>query len=142
MIGVVALKEALSQASAAKLDLVEISPNAEPPVCKLLDYGKFRYDSIKKQKDAKKKQRVTKIKEIKLRVNVGDHDYNVKLKQAHKFIEHGDRVKVTLRFRGREMAHKDLAEDLFARFKEDMSDISKVEMEAKLEGKQLVMVLA
>ncbi len=141
-IGVTALDVALDRAREAKLDLVEISPQADPPVCKIMDYGKFRFEAQKKKKEAKKKQKTTQVKEIKLRVNIAEHDYQVKLKAARKFIENRDKVKVSLRFRGREITHDDLAKELFRRFYEDMKDIAKIEQESKIEGRQLLMVLA
>ncbi len=142
MVGIVPIEKALSMSVAAGLDLVEVSPNAEPPVCKILDYGKFVFEAQKKQKEAKKKQRIIHVKEIKLRVNVGEHDYMVKQRATRKFIEAGDKVKVTLRFRGREVTHKELAEDLFQRLIDDVADIGKVELQPKMEGKQLITVLA
>jgi len=141
MVGVIALADAVKRAEKAGMDLVEISPNAEPPVCKILDYGKYRFESHKKMKEAKKKQKVTQIKELKLRVNIGEHDYQVKMKQGLKFLESGDKVKVTLRFRGREMAHTNLAIDLFNRFFEDLSEIGKVELKPSMEGRQLIMII-
>ncbi|MET3589018.1 translation initiation factor IF-3 [Bartonella silvatica] len=129
-------------AADAGLDLVEIVPNAEPPVCKIIDLGKLKYQTQKKAAETRKKQKVIEIKEIKMRPNVDVHDYGVKLKAIHRFINHGDKVKITLRFRGREMAHQDLGLKLLQRVKEDTSEIAKVESEPKLEGRQMMMVIA
>ncbi len=142
MLGVFSLADAITRARASGVDVVEVAPQAEPPVCKLLDYGKFRFEASKKKKQAKKKQKVTHIKEIKMRVNIGEHDYQVKLKSTRKFLENKDKVKVSLRFRGREITHQDLAEDLFARMVADVEDLGKMEQESKVEGRQLIMVLA
>ncbi len=141
MIGVVTVPEGLRRAEEAGLDLVEISPNAEPPVCKILNYGKYKYEQQKKANEAKKKQKVVEIKEIKIRPGIEQHDYEVKLRAARRFLEEEDKVKVTLRLRGREMAHQDLAMQVLARFKGDLLDIAKVELEPKLEGKQAVMMM-
>ncbi|WP_375625482.1 translation initiation factor IF-3 [Bartonella sp. MU37NMGALS] len=140
--GVVAIQEALAMAADAGLDLVEIVPNAEPPVCKIIDLGKLKYQTQKKAAETRKKQKVIEIKEIKMRPNVDVHDYGVKLKAVHRFIDHGDKVKITLRFRGREMAHQDLGLKLLQRVKEDTSEIAKIELEPKLEGRQMMMVIA
>ncbi|WP_175868380.1 translation initiation factor IF-3 [Bartonella gabonensis] len=140
--GVVAIKEALAMAAEAGLDLVEIVPNAEPPVCKIIDLGKLKYQTQKKAAETRKKQKVIEIKEIKMRPNVDVHDYGVKLRAVHRFIDHGDKVKITLRFRGREMAHQDLGLKLLQRVKEDTSEIAKIELEPKLEGRQIMMVIA
>ncbi|SSZ39770.1 Translation initiation factor IF-3 [Bartonella grahamii] len=129
-------------AADAGLDLVEIVPNAEPPVCKIIDLGKLKYQTQKKAAETRKKQKVIEIKEIKMRPNVDVHDYGVKLKAVHRFIDHGDKVKITLRFRGREMAHQDLGLKLLQRVKEDTSEIAKIELEPKLEGRQMMMVIA
>jgi len=142
MIGIVPLNEALVKAEEAGLDLVEVSPNAEPPVCKILDYGKFRYEIQKKAKEARKKQKVIHIKEIKIRPNTDVHDYDVKLNNAKRFIEAGDKVKVTLRFRGREITHKELGEEKLNQFARDISDIAKIESSVRMEGRQLVLMLA
>lgn len=141
MRGVVPLSEALSAAQRAGLDLVEIVPNAEPPVCKVMDFGKHLFDLRKKEKEAKKKQKVQQIKELKIRVGTDVHDYEVKKKAARRFIEDGDKVKITLRFRGREMAHQDLAEKKLQTFWNDLSDIGKLEVAPKLEGRQMVMIV-
>jgi translation initiation factor IF-3 len=140
--GNVAVAEALALAQEAGLDLVEIAPNAEPPVCKLLDYGKYKYQEQKKAAEARKKQKVVEVKEIKFRPMIDDHDYDVKMRSMLRFFEEGDKVKVTLRFRGREMAHQELGTKLLERVKDDTSKIAKVEQEAKFEGRQMVMVLA
>lgn len=129
-------------AEEAGLDLVEISPNATPPVCKILDLGKLKYESQKKAAAARKKQKIIEIKEIKMRPNIDDHDYEVKMKAVRRFFEEGDKVKVTLRFRGREMAHQELGMELLNRVREDTADYAKVEAEPRLEGRQMMMVLA
>lgn len=132
----------MDKADDAGLDLVEISPNAEPPVCKVMDYGKFKYEQQKKANEARKKQKVVDVKEVKLRPTIEKHDYDVKLRNARKFLEKGDKVKVSLRFRGREMAHQDLAREVVERFRDDLADLSKVELAPKMEGRQMLMVLA
>lgn len=142
MLGVFGTKQAVEKALEAGLDLVEISPNAEPPVCKILDYGKYKYEQQKKASEAKKKQVTVNVKEIKLRPAIGDHDYQVKLKAARKFIEQGDKLKVSLRFRGREMAHMQLGMEVVQRMKEDLADIAKVDQEAKTEGRQIMMMMS
>jgi translation initiation factor IF-3 len=121
---------------------VEISPNATPPVCKLLDYGKYKYQEQKKQAEARKKQKIVEVKEIKFRPMIDDHDYQVKMRSMHRFFEEGDKVKVTLRFRGREMAHQELGVQLLNRVKDDTNILAKVESEPRVEGRQMVMVLA
>ncbi len=141
-VGVVVRQDALDRATAAGMDLVEISPDAEPPVCKILDYGKFKYQEQKKATEARKRQKIVEIKEIKLRPNIDDHDYDVKMKSIKRFFEEGDKVKVTLRFRGREMAHQSLGMEVLKRVKADLETISKVESEPRFEGRQMVMVLA
>jgi translation initiation factor IF-3 len=141
-IGVMYTNEAIEQAASVGLNLVEVSPNADPPVCKFLDVGKFRYEAQKKANLARKSQKTQEIKEIKVRPNIDDHDYDVKLKAMHKFIDNGDKVKVTLRFRGREMAHQHLGLDLLKRVQEDMGETTKVESFPRLEGRQMVMVLS
>ncbi len=132
----------IEAADEAGLDLVEVSPNAEPPVCKILDFGKYKYEQQKKAAEARKKQKTVEVKEIKVRPNIETHDYNVKIKAARKFLGNEDKVKVTLRFRGREMAHKDLAAKLLDRIRDDLADLSKVELYPKMEGRQMIMVLA
>ena len=141
-LGNVPIAEALAKAQEAGLDLVEISPNAEPPVCKLLDFGKYKYQEQKKQAEARKRQKVVEVKEIKLRPNIDDHDYDVKKRAMERFLEEGDKVKVTLRFRGREMAHQELGVALLNRVKTDFIEQAKVESEPRPEGRQIVMVLA
>ena len=133
---------ALSKADEAGLDLVEISPNADPPVCKVLDIGKYKYEEQKRKNEARKKQKVIEVKEIKLRPNIDDHDYDVKMRATKRFLEEGDKVKVTLRFRGREMAHVELGHRLLNRVKADFETEAKVESEPRSEGRQIVMVLA
>jgi translation initiation factor IF-3 len=140
--GIVTIQEALQLAEDAGLDLVEISPNVEPPVCKIVDLGKLKYQSQKKAAEARKKQKVIEIKEIKMRPNIDTHDYEVKMKAVRRFFEEGDKVKLTLRFRGREMAHMELGMDLLNKVREDTAAIAKVEAEPKLEGRQMMMVLA
>ncbi|HEY0567187.1 MAG TPA: translation initiation factor IF-3 [Xanthobacteraceae bacterium] len=140
--GNIPVAEALAIAQEAGLDLVEIAPNADPPVCKLLDYGKFKYQEQKKAAEARKKQKIVEVKEIKFRPMIDDHDYEVKMRSMKRFFEEGDKVKVTLRFRGREMAHQDLGAKLLERVKAEFSDSAKVEMEPRLEGRQMVMVMA
>ena len=136
------IQTALEMAQAAGLDLVEIAPNSEPPVAKLLDYGKYKYQAQKKAAEARKKQHVVEIKEIKLRPMIDDHDYDVKMRSMKRFFEEGDKVKITLRFRGREMAHQELGYQLLNRVKGDTGPIAKVESEPRFEGRQMVMVLA
>ncbi len=142
MLGVVSLRDALERAAAAGLDLVEISPGAEPPVCKMLDYGKYKYEAQKRAQEAKKKQKVVEIKELKYRPNIGENDYQVKMRSLVKFIGEGDKVKVTLRFRGREITHKEIAMKLLDRIVADTTEIAKVELAAKMEGKMMLMVLS
>ena len=141
MIGVVTIREALRQADEAGLDLVEISPNADPPVCKILDYGKYKYEMQKKASEARKKQKVVEVKEIQIRPMIGDNDYQVKLRAAKRFLEEGDKVKVVLRFRGREMAHTEIGFGLLKKMIEDLGALTKVEFEPKMEGRQVMMVL-
>ncbi len=140
--GVVPTEEAMGIALDAGLDLVEIQPNANPPVCKILDYGRFKYQSQKKAAEARKKQKTVEIKEIKMRPNIDTHDYEVKMKNMLRFFNDGDKVKVTLRFRGREMAHQDLGMNLLNKVRDETAEIAKVESSPKLEGRQMVMVLA
>jgi translation initiation factor IF-3 len=141
-IGVMYTNEAIEQAADVGLDLVEVSPNADPPVCKFLDVGKYRYEAQKKANAARKTQKTQDIKEVKMRPNIDTHDYDVKMRNVNKFIENGDKVKVTLRFRGREMAHQQLGMDLLKRVQEDVDEIAKVEAYPRLEGRQMLMVLA
>ena len=142
MVGVVPLRQALEAAADADLDLVEVAPQAEPPVCKILDYGKFRFEEQKKANEARKKQKIIELKEIKLRPNIDDHDYDVKMRSAIRFIEEGDKVKMTMRFRGREMAHQDLGLNVLVRVRDQLQDIAKVEQMPRVEGRMMVMVLA
>ena len=141
-VGVVPIRQAMMMAEEANLDLVEISPDAKPPVCKILDYGKFKFQEQKKAAEARKKQKVIEIKEIKMRPMIDDHDYDVKMRAIKRFFEEGDKVKITLRFRGREMAHQELGQQLLDRVKKDTLEIAKVESEPRFEGRQIVMVLA
>ena len=141
-IGVLLTAEAIEQAAEAGLDLVEISPGADPPVCKFLDIGKHKYEAQKKANMARKSQRTQDIKEIKMRPNIDDHDYDVKMRSIHKFIDEGDKVKVTLRFRGRELAHGELGMRLLERVQTDVTETAKVEQLPRMEGRQMLMVLA
>jgi len=140
--GAIDIQTALEMAQAAGLDLVEIAPNSNPPVCKILDYGKYKYQAQKKAAEARKKQKVVEVKEIKLRPMIDDHDYEVKMRSMKRFFEEGDKVKITLRFRGRELAHQELGVQLLNRVKEDIGPIAKVESEPRFEGRQMIMVLA
>ena len=140
--GVVKLEHAIEMANNANLDLVEISPKSKPPVCKIIDYGKYKYQAQKRANEAKKKQKNIDVKEIKFRPNIDTHDYNVKMRSVEKFINEGDKVKVTLRFRGREMAHQDRGEVLLERIKIETDEFAKVELLPKFEGRQMIMVLA
>ncbi len=140
-VGVTTVREAMAMADEAGLDLVEISPNAEPPVCKIMDFGKYKYEMQKKANEARKKQKVIEIKEIKVRPTIEEHDYQVKLRAARGFLEEGNKVKMTLRFRGREMSHQDLGMKVLTRMQNDLSDIGKVEQSPKMEGRQVMMVM-
>lgn len=142
MLGVLPIREALSRAADAGLDLVEISPNAEPPVCKILDFGKYKYEIQKKKNEARKKQKVIEVKEIKLRPNIDEHDYEVKMRSVHRFLDEGDKVKVTMRFRGREMVHQELGLKVLERVRDELEERAKVEQMPRLEGRQMIMVLA
>ena len=141
-IGVMYTKEAIEQAAGVGLNLVEVSPNADPPVCKFLDVGKYRFEAQKKANLARKSQKTQEIKEIKMRPNIDTHDYDVKMRNVHKFIDNGDKVKITLRFRGREMAHQNLGMDLLKRVQDDTAEDAKVESFPRLEGRQMLMVLS
>ncbi|TCD06270.1 translation initiation factor IF-3 [Erythrobacteraceae bacterium CFH 75059] len=141
-LGVMYTRQAIEQAAELGLNLVEVSPNADPPVCKFLDVGKFRYEAQKKANAARKTQKTQDIKEIKMRPNIDDHDYDVKMRNVARFIEDGDKVKITLRFRGREMAHQQLGMDLLKRVQEDVAETAKVEAYPRLEGRQMLMVLS
>jgi translation initiation factor IF-3 len=140
--GIMPISAALEAADEVGLDLVEISPNSDPPVCKILDYGKFKFQEQKKKNEARKRQKTVEIKEIKLRPNIDTHDYEVKAKAMHRFFEEGDKVKVTLRFRGREMAHPELGMKLLQQVKTDFEPVAKVEYEPRMEGRQMIMILA
>ncbi len=142
MIGVLSTRDAIARAYSVGLDLVEISPNAEPPVAKILDYGKFKYEQQKKRNEARKKQKVVEIKEVKVRPNIDENDYQVKMRAMKSFIGEGDKVKVTLRFRGREMAHQELGVKVLERIRADMEADTKVEQMPKMENRQMVMVLS
>ena len=136
------MDDALGRAEEVGLDLVEIAPEAKPPVCKILDYGKFKYEAQKKANEARKKQKVIDVKEIKMRPNIDHHDYDVKMRAMNKFLGEGDKVKVTLRFRGREMAHQELGLKVLERVHDDLGNVSKVEQFPKMEGRQMTMVVA
>lgn len=142
MVGIVSRNEALERAAEAGLDLVEIASNADPPVCKILDYGKYKYEEQKKKSEARKKQKTIEVKEIKLRPGIDDHDYAVKMRAMRNFIEEGDKVKITMRFRGRELAHQDLGMNVLMRVKNDLDEIAKVEQFPKMEGRQMTMVMS
>ena len=140
-LGVVSPERALDLAVQADLDLVEISPNATPPVCKIMDFGKFKYEQQKRESEARKKQKIIEVKEVKFRPNTDTHDYEVKMRNVFKFLENGDKVKVTLRFRGREMAHQNLGRELLQRVAGDVEEIGKIENMPKMEGRQMVMMI-
>lgn len=142
MLGVFPTHTAIEKAEEAGLDLVEVSPNADPPVCKILDYGKYKYELQKKAAEARKKQKVIEVKEVKIRPGIEEHDYQVKMRNARRFLENGDKVKVTMRFRGREMAHQEIGLDLLKRMQDELADVSKVDLQPKLEGRQMIMVLS
>jgi len=140
--GVISLEDALEIAEEAGLDLVEVSPQVDPPVCKVLDYGKYKYEQQKKANEARKKQKTIEVKEIKMRPGIDEHDYQVKMKAVRKFIENGDKVKMTIRFRGREMAHQELGLEVLTRLREEMEEVIKIEQTPKTEGRLMVMVIA
>jgi translation initiation factor IF-3 len=142
MIGIVSTVEALKIASDQGLDLVEISPNAEPPVCKILDFSRYKYDSKKRQQEAKKKQKKVSLKEMKFKVNIGQGDFDVKLNKIKKFLEGGDKVKVSLWFKGREIVHRDKGHELFQKILESLGDLAKIDAEPRMEGKQIIMILS
>jgi translation initiation factor IF-3 len=142
MVGITAIREALRMAEEAGLDLVEVSPNADPPVCKILDFGKYKYEIQKKKNEARKKQKVIEVKEIKLRPGIDEHDYLVKMRSVTRFLADGDKVKVTMRYRGREMVHQELGVQVLERVRTEFDDRAKVEQSPHLEGRQMVMVLA
>ncbi len=141
-VGVVPVGEALARAAETGLDLVEISPNADPPVCKILDYGKLKYEEQKKRNVARKKQKIIEVKEIKMRPNIDVHDYDFKMRAIHRFLDEGDKVKVTMRFRGREMAHQEIGMQVLERVRGDLEELAKVEQYPKMEGRQMTMVMA
>ncbi len=141
-IGVMYTREAIEQAAGVGLDLVEVSPNADPPVCKFLDVGKFRYEAQKKANIARKTQKTQELKEIKMRPNIDDHDYDVKMRNVNRFIGDGDKVKITLRFRGRELSHQQLGMDLLKRVQDDVAEVAKIEAWPRMEGRQMLMVIA
>ena len=138
----VTVQDAMERAFDAGMDLVEISPNSDPPVCKITDLGKLKYESQKKKAEARKKQKVIEIKEIKMRPNIDQHDYDVKMRSIHRFLEDGDKVKVTMRFRGREMAHQEIGMKVLERVREDLVELAKVEQFPRMEGRQMTMVMA
>ena len=142
MLGVLSVQDALERARQSGLDLVEISPNSAPPVCKILDYGKFKYEAQKRANQALKKQKTFDVKEIKMRPGIDQHDYEVKMRAIGKFLDSGDKVKVTMRFRGREMAHQEIGMAVLMRVRDDLEEIAKVEQLPKLEGRQMTMVVA
>ena len=141
-LGVLDTFDAIRKAEDFGLDLVEVQPNADPPVCKILNYGKFKYEAQKRANEARKKQKIIEVKEIKLRPNIDEHDYQVKMRSVQKFLNAGDKVKVTLRFRGREMAHQELGANVLTRVREETDEFAKVEAMPKMEGRQMIMVLA
>jgi translation initiation factor IF-3 len=141
-VGIVPLQQAQERADEAGLDLVEVSPAAEPPVCKIMDYGKYKYEASKARHRAKQKQKQVQLKEVKIRPKTDQHDYEVKLKNAIRFLNNGDRVKVTMRFRGREMLHQDIGQEVLERIEEDLAEYGKVEQRPKLEGRQMTMLVA
>ena len=141
-LGVIDTYDAIRKAEDFGLDLVEVQPNADPPVCKILDYGKFKYEAQKRANEARKKQKTIEVKEIKFRPNIDEHDYQVKMRNVNKFLSSGDKVKVTLRFRGREMAHQEIGANVLSRVRDETDEIAKVEAMPKMEGRQMVMVLA
>ncbi|MGB3244388.1 MAG: translation initiation factor IF-3 [Sulfitobacter sp.] len=140
-VGVVTPSRAMEMAEEAGLDLVEISPNASPPVCKIMDFGKFKYETQKREAEARKKQKIIEIKEVKFRPNTDTNDYDVKMRNVFKFLDNGDKVKITLRFRGREMAHQNLGRELLERVAEDTKEVGRVENFPKMEGRQMVMLI-
>lgn len=142
MIGVVSVREALEMAQEAGFDLVEVSPSADPPVCKILDFGKYKYEAQKKKNEARKKQKVIEVKEIKMRPGIDEHDYQVKMRSVKRFLEEGDKVKMTIRFRGREMAHQDLGMKVLDRVRADVDEVAKVEQFPRTEGRMMTMVIA
>lgn len=141
-LGIVQLRDALQMAAEQHLDLVEVAPTAKPPVCRIMDFGKFKYEQQKREKEAKKKQKVVTVKEVKLRPNIEDHDFDVKFKNAQRFLEDGDKVKVTIMFRGRELSHPELGKKVLDKMAGQIKDIANIERAARLEGKNMIMILA
>ena len=141
-LGVLAINDALDRAAGVGLDLVEVAPNADPPVCKFLDYGKYKYEAQKKKSEARKKQKIIDVKEIKMRPGIDEHDYQVKMRNMRRFLDDGDKVKVTIRFRGREMVHQDLGMRVLDRVREELDELVKVELLPRLEGRQMIMIMA
>ena len=141
-LGIVQLRDALQMAAEQHLDLVEVAPTAKPPVCRIMDFGKFKYEQQKRDKEAKKKQKVVTVKEVKLRPNIEDHDFDVKFKNAQRFLEDGDKVKVTIMFRGRELSHPELGKKVLDKMASQIKDIANIERAARLEGKNMIMILA
>ncbi len=141
MRGVISLSEALELAAEAGLDLVEVSPNADPPVCKVLDYGKYKYEQQKKANEARKKQKIVELKEVKVSPRIEKNDYDVKMRNARRFLEDGNKVKISMRFRGREMAHQDIGRNLYVKMREELAELSVVELYPKMEGRQMIMIL-
>lgn len=141
-LGIMQVREALNMAMEQHLDLVEIAPKANPPVCRIMDFGKYRYEQQKREKEARKKQKVISVKEVKLRPNIEQHDFDVKLKNAVRFLEEGNKVKVTIMFRGRELSHPELGREILGRVAEQLKDSVSIERDAKLEGKNMIMILA
>ena len=142
MVGIVSLEEALERARRVGMDLVEVAPQADPPVCKILDYGKFKYQQQKKAAEARKKQKVIEVKEIKMRPTIDENDYQVKMRKIRDFLQEGDKVKITLRFRGREITHPEVAQNVMERVRKDVEGLAKIEQMPKLEGRQMIMVMA
>jgi translation initiation factor IF-3 len=141
-LGIVQLRDALQMAAEQHLDLVEVAPTAKPPVCRIMDFGKFKYEQQKREKEAKKKQKVVTVKEVKLRPNIEDHDFDVKFKNAQRFLEDGDKVKVTIMFRGRELSHPELGKKVLDKMAGQIKEIANIERAARLEGKNMIMILA
>ncbi|NLW24936.1 MAG: translation initiation factor IF-3 [Clostridia bacterium] len=141
-LGIMSPKEALKIALERNLDLVEVAPNANPPVCRIMDFGKYKYEQSKKEREARKKQRIINVKEVKLRPNIEDHDFMTKTKNAIRFLKNGDKVKVTIMFRGREITHPEIGKELCLRLANEVKDLAKIEKEAKVEGRNMVMVLS
>ena len=142
MLGIMSVKDGIEAALDAGLDLVEVSPNADPPVCKILDYGKYKYEAQKKKNEARKKQKVIEVKEIKMRPGIDEHDYQVKMRAVHRFLDDGDKVKMTIRFRGRELAHQDRGMAVLRRVRDELGDTVKIEQVPKMEGRMMTMVVA